>query len=103
RVPSTAEARRHQRRAPRAGPTGSRRGCIPLSACRGGRSRSDPSRYRPARAAVSPYPSALRHNGATSESPAEYTTRMFHRGELSVATKGRGTYDITRDVASVVG
>jgi secondary thiamine-phosphate synthase enzyme len=28
---------------------------------------------------------------------------MFHRGELSVATKGRGTYDITRDVASIVG
>jgi secondary thiamine-phosphate synthase enzyme len=27
---------------------------------------------------------------------------MFHRGELSVATKGRGTYDITRDVAAVV-
>lgn len=27
---------------------------------------------------------------------------MFHRGELTVATKGRGTYDITRDVAGVV-
>jgi secondary thiamine-phosphate synthase enzyme len=27
---------------------------------------------------------------------------MFHRGELSVATKGRGTYDITRDVAAVI-
>ena len=27
---------------------------------------------------------------------------MFHRGELTIATKGRGTYDITRDVASVV-
>ena len=27
---------------------------------------------------------------------------MFHRGELDVATKGRGTYDITRDVADVV-
>lgn len=27
---------------------------------------------------------------------------MFHRGELSVATKGRGTYDITRDVAAIV-
>jgi secondary thiamine-phosphate synthase enzyme len=28
---------------------------------------------------------------------------MFHRGELTVATKGRGTYDITREVAGVVG
>lgn len=27
---------------------------------------------------------------------------MFHRGELDVATKGRGTYDITREVADVV-
>ena len=27
---------------------------------------------------------------------------MFHRGELTVATKGRGTYDITRDVSAVV-
>lgn len=27
---------------------------------------------------------------------------MFHRGELSVATKGRGTYDITRDVSEIV-
>ena len=27
---------------------------------------------------------------------------MFHRGELSVATKGRGTYDITRDVGAVI-
>lgn len=27
---------------------------------------------------------------------------MFHRGELDVSTKGRGTYDITRDVADVV-
>ena len=27
---------------------------------------------------------------------------MFHRGELDVATKGRGTYDITRDVADVI-
>ena len=27
---------------------------------------------------------------------------MFHRGELSVATKGRGTYDITGDVSAVV-
>jgi secondary thiamine-phosphate synthase enzyme len=27
---------------------------------------------------------------------------MFHRGELAIETKGRGTYDITRDVASVV-
>lgn len=27
---------------------------------------------------------------------------MFHRGELSVATKGRGTYDITRDVNAIV-
>jgi secondary thiamine-phosphate synthase enzyme len=27
---------------------------------------------------------------------------MIHRGELSVATRGRGTYDITRDVAKVV-
>lgn len=27
---------------------------------------------------------------------------MFHRGELTVATKGRGTYDITREVATVV-
>jgi secondary thiamine-phosphate synthase enzyme len=27
---------------------------------------------------------------------------MFHRGELTVATKGRGTYDITRDVDAVV-
>jgi secondary thiamine-phosphate synthase enzyme len=29
--------------------------------------------------------------------------RMFHRGELTVATKGRGTYDITREVAAIVG
>ena len=28
---------------------------------------------------------------------------MVHRGELSVATRGRGTYDITRDVAKIVG
>jgi secondary thiamine-phosphate synthase enzyme len=27
---------------------------------------------------------------------------MFHRGELTIATKGRGTYDITREVAGVV-
>ncbi len=27
---------------------------------------------------------------------------MFHRGELLVATKGRGTYDITREVAGIV-
>lgn len=27
---------------------------------------------------------------------------MFHRGELTVPTKGRGTYDITRDVAAIV-
>jgi secondary thiamine-phosphate synthase enzyme len=27
---------------------------------------------------------------------------MFHRGELTVATKGRGTYEITREVAAVV-
>lgn len=27
---------------------------------------------------------------------------MFHRSELSVATKGRGTYDITGDVAKIV-
>ncbi|MFO0619145.1 MAG: secondary thiamine-phosphate synthase enzyme YjbQ [Polyangiaceae bacterium] len=27
----------------------------------------------------------------------------MHRGELHVATRGRGTYDITRDVARVVG
>jgi secondary thiamine-phosphate synthase enzyme len=28
---------------------------------------------------------------------------MVHRGELGIATHGRGTYDITRDVAKVVG
>jgi secondary thiamine-phosphate synthase enzyme len=27
---------------------------------------------------------------------------MFHRGELDVATKGRGTYDITHEVGDVV-
>jgi secondary thiamine-phosphate synthase enzyme len=27
---------------------------------------------------------------------------MVHRGELTVATRGRATYDITRDVAAVV-
>jgi secondary thiamine-phosphate synthase enzyme len=27
---------------------------------------------------------------------------MFHRGELTVATKGRGTYDITGDVAAIL-
>jgi secondary thiamine-phosphate synthase enzyme len=27
---------------------------------------------------------------------------MFHRGELTVATKGRGTYDVTREVAAIV-
>jgi len=28
---------------------------------------------------------------------------MVHRGELTVATRGRGTQDITRDVAKIVG
>jgi secondary thiamine-phosphate synthase enzyme len=28
---------------------------------------------------------------------------MFFRGELTVATKGRGTYDITHDVSAIVG
>jgi secondary thiamine-phosphate synthase enzyme len=28
---------------------------------------------------------------------------MVHRGELSIATRGRDTYDITREVAKVVG
>jgi secondary thiamine-phosphate synthase enzyme len=28
---------------------------------------------------------------------------MVHRGELTVATRGRGTYDITRDVAKIIG
>ena len=27
---------------------------------------------------------------------------MFHRGELDVATKGRGTYDLTQRVADIV-
>jgi secondary thiamine-phosphate synthase enzyme len=27
---------------------------------------------------------------------------MFHRGELTIATKGRGTYDITSQVAGLV-
>jgi secondary thiamine-phosphate synthase enzyme len=27
---------------------------------------------------------------------------MVHRGELSIATRGRGTYDLTRDVARIV-
>jgi secondary thiamine-phosphate synthase enzyme len=27
---------------------------------------------------------------------------MFHRGELDVATRGRGTYDITHEVSDVV-
>jgi secondary thiamine-phosphate synthase enzyme len=27
---------------------------------------------------------------------------MFHRGELDVPTKGRGTYDITQEVADIV-
>ncbi len=27
---------------------------------------------------------------------------MFHRGDLTIATKGRGTYDITSDVAKIV-
>jgi len=27
---------------------------------------------------------------------------MIHRGEVSVATRGRGTYDITKDVAGIV-
>ena len=27
---------------------------------------------------------------------------MFHRGELTVATTGRGTYEITREVAAIV-
>ncbi|HUJ63517.1 MAG TPA: secondary thiamine-phosphate synthase enzyme YjbQ [Kofleriaceae bacterium] len=27
---------------------------------------------------------------------------MIHRGELTVATRGRGTYDITRQVAAIV-
>jgi secondary thiamine-phosphate synthase enzyme len=28
---------------------------------------------------------------------------MVHRGELAIATRGRGTYDITRDVSRIVG
>jgi secondary thiamine-phosphate synthase enzyme len=28
---------------------------------------------------------------------------MIYRGELTIATRGRGTYDITRDVVRVVG
>ena len=28
---------------------------------------------------------------------------MIYRGELTVATRGRGTYDITRDVVRIVG
>src|SRR5512143_1340901 len=28
---------------------------------------------------------------------------MVHRGELSISTHGRGTYDITRDVTRIVG
>ncbi|MGE0867475.1 MAG: secondary thiamine-phosphate synthase enzyme YjbQ [Kofleriaceae bacterium] len=28
---------------------------------------------------------------------------MVHRGELSVATRGRGTYDITKEVIAIVG
>jgi secondary thiamine-phosphate synthase enzyme len=27
---------------------------------------------------------------------------MFHRGELTIATTGRGTYDITREVAAII-
>jgi secondary thiamine-phosphate synthase enzyme len=27
---------------------------------------------------------------------------MFHRGELTIETRGRATYDITRDVAAIV-
>jgi secondary thiamine-phosphate synthase enzyme len=27
---------------------------------------------------------------------------MVHRGDLEIATRGRGTYDITRDVAKIV-
>jgi secondary thiamine-phosphate synthase enzyme len=27
---------------------------------------------------------------------------MFHRGELTVSTRGRGTYDVTREVAGIV-
>jgi secondary thiamine-phosphate synthase enzyme len=27
---------------------------------------------------------------------------MFHRAELTIATKGRGTYDVTREVAAIV-
>jgi secondary thiamine-phosphate synthase enzyme len=27
---------------------------------------------------------------------------MFHRGEMTIATKGRGTYDITREVAEII-
>ena len=28
---------------------------------------------------------------------------MLHRGELTVATRGRGTYDVTREIAAIVG
>src|ERR1041385_3471237 len=28
---------------------------------------------------------------------------MIYRGELTVATRGRGTYDITRDIVRIVG
>jgi secondary thiamine-phosphate synthase enzyme len=28
---------------------------------------------------------------------------MIHRGELTIATKGRGTYDITQEVAGIAG
>jgi secondary thiamine-phosphate synthase enzyme len=27
---------------------------------------------------------------------------MFYRGELTVRTRGRGTYDVTRDIAAIV-
>jgi secondary thiamine-phosphate synthase enzyme len=28
---------------------------------------------------------------------------MVHRGDLTIATRGRGTYDITREVSEIVG
>lgn len=27
---------------------------------------------------------------------------IFHRGELTITTKGRGTYDVTRDIGAIV-
>jgi secondary thiamine-phosphate synthase enzyme len=43
-----------------------------------------------------------RQRALDTGAPACQQSAMVHRGELAIATRGRGTYDITREVARVV-